>query len=171
MKKMSLVLGMLSAFLALPAAAQSVAPVSNEVSLFGSWDDVREPSDIEQTTIHLRYGRYMTPQIVATAGISRMSFDGSGVDFTMTSFTVGGKYYFGERRASALLPFADVAIGVALTDAPGQDGTDFTWEIGGGAAFFLNDTTSFDASIRYYHTDTESTTKGLRMFFGLTARF
>ena len=174
MKKIWLVLGMLWVFVALPAAAQSrtaVPSVANEVMLFGSWDDVREPSNLEQTTIHLRYGRYMTPNIVATAGISRTSFDGSGVDFTMTSFTVGGKYYFGERRASALLPFADVAIGVAATDAPGQDGTDFTWEIGGGAAFFLSDTTSVDASIRYYHTDTESTTKGLRMFFGITARF
>ena len=82
MKKIWLVLGMLWVFVALPAAAQSrtaVPGVSNEVMLFGSWDDVREPSDIEQTTIHLRYGRYMTPNIVATAGISRTSFDGSGV--------------------------------------------------------------------------------------------
>jgi opacity protein-like surface antigen len=168
MKKTSLVLGALCALLALPAAAQTLA---NEVMLFGSWDDVREPSDLEQTTIHLRYGRYMTPQAVATVGISRASFEGSGVDFTMTSFTVGGKYYFGLPRASTLVPFADLAVGVALTDTPGQDGTDFTWEIGGGAAFFLTDTTSVDASIRYYHTDTESTTKGLRMFFGITARF
>ena len=168
MKKTSLVLGVLCALLSLPAAAQSVA---NEVMLFGSWDDVREPSELEQTTIHLRYGRYMTPQVVATVGISRASFEGSGVDFTMTSFTVGGKYYFGLPRASTLVPFADVAVGVALTDTPGQDGTDLTWEIGGGAAYFLTDTTSVDASLRYYHTDTESTTKGLRMFFGITARF
>lgn len=168
MKKISLILGMVCALFSLPAAAQAVA---NEIMLFGSWDDVREPSDLEQTTIHLRYGRYMTPQAVATVGISRASFEGSGVDFTMTSFTVGGKYYFGQRAASAVLPFADLAVGIALTDTPGQDGTDFTWEIGGGVAYFLSDTTSVDASIRYYHTDTESTTKGLRMFFGITARF
>src|SRR5688572_5690536 len=168
MKKISLILGMVCALFSLPAAAQTVA---NEIMLFGSWDDVREPSNLEQTTIHLRYGRYMTPQAVATAGISRTSFDGSGVDFTMTSFTVGGKYYFGLPRNSTLVPFADLAVGVAMTDTPGQDGTDFTWEIGGGAAFFVTDTTSIDASIRYYHTDTESTTKGIRMFFGITARF
>jgi opacity protein-like surface antigen len=167
MRRVSLVLGVVLALLTLPAAAQGL----NEVSIFGSWDDVREPSDIEQTTIHLRYGRYMTPQIVATAGISRTSFDGSGVDFTMTSLTIGGKYYFAERRASAIVPFADVAIGVAATDAPGQDGTDFTWELGGGASFFLTESTSVDASLRYYNTSTDVTTKGIRMFLGLTARF
>jgi opacity protein-like surface antigen len=167
MRQIPLVLGFVLALSSVPAAAQAL----NEVSIFGSWDDVREPSDLEQTTLHLRYGRYMTPQVVATLGVSRTSFDGSGVDFTMTALTVGGKYYFGERRASTLVPFADVAIGVAATDTPGQDGTDFTWEIGGGAAFFLNDTTSFDASLRYYHTSTESTTKGIRMFLGITARF
>ena len=168
MRRLSLVLlGIVSALFMLPAAAQAL----NEISLSGSWDDVREPSDMEQTTFNLRYGRYMTPQAVATLGIGHTSFKGSGVDFSQTSLTIGGKYYFGERRASALLPFADLAIGVAMTDAPGQDGTDFTWELGGGAAYFLTDTTSIDASIRYYNTDTDSSTKGIRMFVGITARF
>lgn len=167
MRQISLVVGFVCALFSLPAAAQAL----NEVSIFGAWDDVREPSDLEQTTLVLRYGRYMSPQAVATLGISRMSFEGSGLDFTTTALTIGGKYYFGERRASTLLPFGEAAIGIANTDTPGQDGTDFTWEIGGGAAFFLNDTTSLDASLRYYHTDTESTTKGLRMFLGITARF
>ncbi|HVL34887.1 MAG TPA: outer membrane beta-barrel protein [Burkholderiales bacterium] len=164
------VLGMLS----LPVAAQAPQPTMywNEVSVFGSWDNVREPADVEVTQVHLRYGRMVQPQLAALLGLSRSRFQAPGADNTTTTFTVGAKYYFQPLRAQAVVPFAEGAIGFANTDARGTgDSTDFTWELGGGAAFFLTERTSVDASIRLYSTATEVRTEGTRFFLGLTTRF
>lgn len=162
---------LLGAALALASGAAAAQMQQNEVSVFGTLDDISEPEDIESTTIHLRYGRYLSSQALATLGVSRNSFEGSGLDFTNTAITVGAKYYFGVQQERAILPFAEAAVGWAHTDTGADDGTDFTWEFGGGAAYFLSEVTSIDGSIRWYQTDTETRTEGMRFFVGLTTRF
>lgn len=145
---------------------------SNELSLFGSWDDVDEPADAEVLNVHLRYGRFVSPRLVATLGLNRTSFETSATESTTTAVLVGAKYYFGEVRAQNLVPFADAGVGFANTDATGVgDSTDLTWEFGGGAAFMFTERTSIDAALRFYHTDTDSKTQGMRVFVGLTTRF
>lgn len=150
------------------AAAQAQ---SNEISVFGSWDDVDEPVDAEVMSLNLRYGRFVSPRIVAMGTLSRQSFEASGVDSTTTSVLVGAKYYFGELRAQAVVPFAEASIGFANTDSGPNDNTDLSWEFGGGAALMIDQRTSIDGSVRFYNTDTDTRTKGLRLFLGLTTRF
>jgi hypothetical protein len=150
------------------AAAQAV---NHEISIFGSWDDVDEPEKAETLNLSLRYGYFVSPRLVATASLARSTFEGSGVDTASTSFLVGAKYYFSEIRRQALIPFVDGGIGVTNIDAGGNDGTDFTWEFGGGVSFMFTETTSFDAALRLYNTDTDIRTKGTRAFVGITTRF
>jgi hypothetical protein len=175
--RLAAVLGAAAALAVVSAPAAAQAPQQaptywNEISIFGTWDRVDEPADLEVTIINLRYGRMLQPQIAGTLGLSRFSIDAGGGRSTTTSLTVGAKYYFSRLGAQSLVPFAEAAIGFANTDSPGvSDSTDLTWEIGGGASFFFTDATSVDASIRLYQTSTDVRTEGTRFFLGLTTRF
>lgn len=170
MKRFSaIVLGAMLAFFSAVAASQTY---QNELSLFGSFDNASEPEDYESSIFHLRYGRYLNPQIVGTVGISRSHFDARNVDFTATALTVGAKYYFGLSSVRTVVPFAEAAVGWARTDTGFDDANDFTWEIGGGASYFISESTSFDGTLRWYQTDTDGgDTEGLRLFLGVTTRF
>jgi hypothetical protein len=153
---------------ALPACAQAF---KNEVSISGSWEDINEPTDFEQITLFLRYGRFVTPQLVGTAGLQHSSFEGPGFEAKNTGLTVGAKYYITVPRNQAISPFLDASIGVAKTDNGSEDSTDFTWEFGGGISWFFTEATSVDAALRLFHTSTDVETKGTRFFLGLTTRF
>jgi hypothetical protein len=157
---------------AVPAAAQQqVSAFSNEVSVFGMWEDLREPTDVERTDVFLRYGRYVRPQLVGTLGFQRSRLEAAGSDVATTAATVGAKYYFTPPRANAIVPFLDAAIGVAWSKANGNDSSDFTWEFGGGASWFFSAATSFDAGFQLFQTSTDVETKGTRLFVGITTRF
>jgi outer membrane protein with beta-barrel domain len=164
----ALVAGIALTGLALSASAQTF---SNEVSVFGSWEDTRAPVDIDQTNVYARYGRVIAPQVVGTVGLQRSRFKATGVDSTTTALTVGAKYYITPTTTRAIVPFVDASIGVANTDSGADDGTDFTWEFGGGVSWFFTPATSFDAGLRFFHTSTDVTTKGTRLFVGVTTRF
>jgi opacity protein-like surface antigen len=152
-------------------AAAQAQPFQHEISLFGAWDDVDEPEQAEQLTLSLRYGYFVSPRLVATASLARTSFEGSGVDTASTTFLVGAKYYFNELGPQRIVPFVDAGIGFTNIDTGRDDGTDLSWEVGGGVAFFFSPNTSFDAALRLYSTDTDARTQGLRAFLGLTTRF
>ena len=170
MKKLAVALGAAIALFSGGAAAQTYG---NELSFFGSYDRMDEPEDVTLSIFNLRYGKYLTPQAVAVLGIARTNFDVSGgPDSSTTAITGGAKYYFGQQAPRGIMPFVEAAIGLASTDTPSGDSTDLTWEIGGGAAFFMSDATSFDASVRWYQTDTDGgDTEGIRLFVGMTTRF
>ncbi|HZM34892.1 MAG TPA: hypothetical protein VFC18_10390 [Burkholderiales bacterium] len=170
MKKLAVALGAALALFSGGAAAQTYG---NEISLFGSYDNMDEPEDVTLSIFNLRYGKYLTPQAVAVIGISRTNFEVSGgADSTTTAITGGAKYYFGQQANRGLAPFLEAAIGIASTDTGAGSSTDLTWEIGGGASFFMTDATSFDASLRWYQTDTDGAdTEGMRIFLGMTTRF
>jgi hypothetical protein len=156
--------------IAAPAAAQQ-ATFSNEVSLFGRWDDIREPADVERTDVFLRYGRFFRPQLVGTVGFQRSRVEAEGSDVATTAATIGAKYYVSPLRANAIVPFVDGAVGFAWTKANGNDDTDFTWEFGGGVSWFFTQATSFDAALHLFQTSTEIETKGTRLSVGITTRF
>jgi hypothetical protein len=170
-KAIAILLAATLAGIAAPAAAQQ-ARQQHEISLFGSWDDVDEPADVEVFNLNLRYGYFVSPRLLGTASLSRSTFEGSGADTKATSFLLGAKYYFSEPRAQALVPFVDGGIGFANVDpGPGGDSTDLSWEFGGGVALFITERTSIDGALRLYNTDTDARTKGIRAFFGITTRF
>ena len=156
---------------ALPAAAQQNITFTNEISVFGSWENMDEPVDVEQTNINLRYGRVIQPQLVGTLGLRRTRFEGGGIDAAATALLVGAKYYITAPRGNAIVPFLDAAVGVAMTDDGRDDSTDLTWEFGGGVSWFFTQATSFDAALRFFHTNTDVETKGTRITIGLTTRF
>jgi opacity protein-like surface antigen len=170
MKNLAVALG---AAIALSSGSAAAQTYGNELSFFGSYDSMDEPEDVTLSVFHLRYGKYLTSQAVAVIGISRTNFDVSGAaDSTTTAVTGGAKYYFGQQMNRGFMPFVEAAIGIASTDTGAGDSTDLTWELGGGASFFMSDATSFDASARWYQTDTDGgDTEGLRIFLGMTTRF
>lgn len=160
----------LTAF-ALPAAAQATYPYRNEIAVSGSWEDLREPENVERSSLILRYGRFVRPQLVGTFSLQRDRLEGAGADTTNTAWTVGAKYYFNPPRNQAIVPFVDAGVGFATVDTGTNDSTDFTWQIGGGASWFFTEATSFDAALQFFHTDTDIETKGTRILIGLTTRF
>lgn len=168
MKRIAVLLAAIAAMATGTAGAQTL---QNEVSLFASWDKVREPEDVELTTIHLRYGRHLTPQLLATLGLNRTRFETRLAESTSTILTVGAKYYFSPPAARRFVPFVDGAVGVARIDTGRDDDTDLTWELGGGAAYFFTENTSLDGAIRWYNTDAGVETEGVRLFVGITTRF
>lgn len=153
------------------ALAAGAEAQKNEVSLYGSWEDINEPTDLSQTHLNVRYGRFMSPQLLGTAGVLYSRFKGPTIDASSAGFTVGAKYYVNAPRAQAIAPFLDASVGAAITDDGRESSTDFTWEFGGGVAYFLTESTSLDAALRLFHTSTDVETKGTRFFFGITTRF
>lgn len=169
MKRLAVLLG---ALLALAFAGPAAAQYRHELSFFGTYDKVDEPADFTLSIFNLRYGHYLTEQLVATLGLARTRFDTGAADSTTTALTGGAKYYFTRAASRGLVPFAEAAVGIAHSDTGVRDGTDLTWEIGGGAAYFFTEATSFDASLRWYQTDTDGgDTEGIRLFVGMTTRF
>src|SRR5687768_11024610 len=158
--------------IAAPAAAQTTQfpTFGNEVSIFGTWEDRKDP-DIETTRLSARYGRYFRPQIVGTLELTRERTEVPDRDSALTAFMVGAKYYFTPLRPQSIVPFLDAAIGVAISDNGPDDSTDLAWQFGGGVSWFFTSTTSFDAGLQLFYADTDSDTKGTRIFVGMTTRF
>lgn len=167
-KAIPIVLAAVLCGMAAPAAAQANL---NEVSVFGSWDDVDEPEEAEVFNLQVRYGRFVSPRLVATASLTRSSFESRGADSASTTFLIGAKYYFNEPRAQVLVPFVDGGVGFTNIDTGGNDSTDLSWEVGGGASLFMTERTSFDGALRLYNTETDARTRGIRLFVGITTRF
>jgi opacity protein-like surface antigen len=173
MKKViaTLFAGMALLGFAAPAASQQQSlPFSNEIQLFGTWQDQKDP-DLETTNIVMRYGRFFRPQLVGTLGLRYAHTEVPGPDISSLAALIGAKYYFAPLRAQAMVPFVEGAVGLAYSDSGTSDSTDLTWEIGGGVSWFFTQSTSFDAGLRLFHTDTDVETKGTQIFVGITTRF
>lgn len=170
-KAMTIFLAAFLAGTAASAAAQTTHSFRHEASLFGSWDDVDEPEQSETLNLNLRYGYFLSPRALATASLSRLSVESRAGDAATTIVLVGAKYYFGDLRPQGLVPFVDAGVGFAHIDTGRDDGTDLSWEFGGGISMFFSANTSVDAALRFYNTDTDARNQGIRAFLGLTTRF
>lgn len=171
MKTMTVLLAAALAIFSGSAAAQAAQALQHEVSVFGTWDDVSEPQDVQTATINLRYGIVVRPQLLATATVGYSRFKTPSTESSTISVLGGAKYYFSPWRPQGVSPFVDAGIGFATTDTNSGDSTDLTWELGGGVSYFFDQRTSIDAALRLYWTDTQARTEGTRLFFGLTTRF
>lgn len=170
--KHALAIALAAALGGVAASAAAQAPAfRHEASLFGSWEDRDEPEQQEILNLNLRYGYFVSPQALATLSLSRLSVEDSSGDAATTTVLLGAKYYFGELRRQGLVPFVDGGVGFTHIDTGVDDGTDLSWEFGGGVAMFFTENTSVDAGLRFYNTDTDVRTKGIRAFIGLTTRF
>src|SRR5262245_37252030 len=74
----------------------------NEISAYGSWQDINEPTDSSTTQIDVRYGRFVSPQLLGIAGVLYSRFKGPTIDASSAAFTVGAKYYINPPRAQAI---------------------------------------------------------------------
>jgi hypothetical protein len=161
MKKLALVLGVLGAFAAGQAAAQTNR---HEISAFGSWAHYKNSGQTTNVNfLDLDYGYYFTPQFVGTIGASRFSTDGTG----STDVMLGGKYYFGVGRRGNFVPFVDGALGTSKS--AGERAR--RWEFGGGLSYFVTEATSFDVGIEWFRIKHTPTTSGTLIGMGFTTRF
>ena len=161
MKKVALLLGMAIAMAAGQAMAQTYR---HELSAFGSWTRMKQSGEaVNVNILDVDYGYYFTPQTVGTLGISRFSSDRIG----STDVTLGGKYYFGVGRRDSIVPY--VAGGIGTTKTAGERAR--RWELGGGFAYFVTESTSFDIGFDWFGIKTSPSTSGTLFGVGFTTRF
>jgi len=161
MKKSALLLGVALAMAAGPAMAQTYR---HELSIFGNWTRLKQSGEtIGVSILNVDYGYYFTPQLVGTLGVSRFSTDGMG----STDAMLGGKYYFGVGRRGSYLWYVDGGIG--STKTAGDRGQ--RWELGGGLAYMITESTSFNIGIDWYGIKTTPGTLGTIIGMGFTTRF
>ena len=124
MKRLAVVLGAVLAIVFTGTAAAQA--YRHELSFFGAYDKVDEPEDFTLSIFNLRYGHFLTEQVVATLGVNRTNFDTNAAESTTTALTGGIKYYFTQVAKRGLVPFAEAAIGFAMVDTGVDDSTDLT---------------------------------------------
>jgi hypothetical protein len=161
MRKLALLLGMTIAMAAGQAMAQTYR---HELSFFGNWTRLKQSGQaVSVSILDVDYGYYFTPQMVGTLGISRFSTDGMG----STDVMLGGKYYFGVGRRDSILPYLAGGLGTTKTAVERAR----RWELGGGFAYFLTESTSFDVGIDWFGIKTNPSTSGTIIGMGFTTRF
>ena len=89
-------------------------------------------------------GQFVTPQLaVVTALMTQRNFA-----YTATTIGIGGKYFFMDGFKGDLVPFAGAGIGLRLTATATDSNHGSTqYDINGGVAYFLADSTTMDAKI------------------------
>ena len=161
MKKSALLLGVALAGAAGPAMAQIYR---HELSIFGNWTRLKQGAEsVNVSILNADYGYYFTPQLVGTLGVSRFSTDGMGY----TDVMLGGKYYFGVGRRGNYLWYVDGGLGTTKT--AGDKGR--RWELGGGLAYMITESTSFNVGLDWYGIKTIPGTQGTVVGMGFTTRF
>lgn len=142
-------------------------------------------SDSTNTFIYFRLGQYLSPELVVSGNIAMFgSSSGGGTTTNVgTTFGLGAKYYLDGATKSAFVPFVEgeVHAVVMTSDAPlvaatTTSGGGFAFGVGG--SYFITEDISADISVQGFAdgltSDTSSasiTQSGVRMLFGLTARY
>lgn len=91
-------------------------------------------------------GQFVTPQFaVVTSLMAQRNFV-----YSATTIGVGGKYFFMDGFKGDLVPFAGLGIGLRLGGGNSTDSNrgSTQYDINGGAAYFLSDSTTIDGKIR-----------------------
>jgi hypothetical protein len=182
MRKIAVALGAVAALTASQAFAQAQR---NEVSAFASFQHTTTStntggSDITTNNylVNGSYGYYFSPQLVGTVGLTYNLTEGGAGDAGKSSTTfleVGAKYYFGNFRRSAWVPFVTGAVGV-VSFSNSDSGSGGEFHAGGGVSYFLTESTSIDPSIEYLYYKfsiggTDITNKGYQALLRMTTRF
>lgn len=142
-------------------------------------------SDSTSTFVYLRLGQYLTSQMVVSGSLSMFgtSSGGGTTSSVGTTFGLGAKYYLDGAAKSAFVPFVEGEVHaiVMTSDSPFTTASTTTgagFAFGVGASYFVTEEVSMDMSFQGFAdgltSDTSSadmTQSGVRMLFGLTARY
>lgn len=90
-------------------------------------------------------GQFVTPQFaIVTALATQRNFV-----YSATTIGVGGKFYFMDGFKGDLVPFAGLGIGLRLSATATDSNHGSTqYDVNGGVAYFLSDSTTLDAKVR-----------------------
>jgi hypothetical protein len=170
------------------SGSASAQQLRNEVSFFGNIDSSSTSpgnSSQVQTSLFGSYGYYFTPKLVGTIGLGYFGSTSSPGSYRndMLTMNFGAKYYFGNFKTGAFVPFVTGTLDiVSMTSTSGTTQTTISGgggELGVGLSAFMNETTSFDASLNGYSRSLSAsssgsssiTTSGAVFRVGLTTRF
>lgn len=158
---------MVVAILAIGISANAFAEEKkNEISAFVYANQQLDPSGQDpMLTVYASWGRYLTQRIALTVS---GNVTGSN-NFSQGSVGVGGKYYFKVGQKGDFVPFvtAELQVGGGGTDT--ADWTSYNIAAGGGASYFVGETTSIDGRIVYQlgsQTTTTTTQQAYLCGFG-----
>ncbi len=139
-------------FLVVLIAALGIASTANatsksrELSVDGNYIATDGKS---ASLLNASIGQFVTPQfVVVTAITTQRNFVG-----TATTIGVGGKYFFMDGFKGDLVPFAGIGIGLRMNDS-NRGSTQY--DVNGGVAYFLSDSTTLDAKLRLLSFDDSS---------------
>lgn len=142
-------------------------------------------SDSTNTFLYFRLGQYLSPELVVSGNVSMFgSSSGGGTTSSVgTTFGIGAKYYLDGAAKSAFVPFVEgeVHAVVMTSDSPGVASTTTSgggFAFGVGGSYFLTEDVSADIAIQGFAdgltsdtSNADMTQSGVRMLFGLTARY
>lgn len=161
-----------AAILAIGLSANAFAEEKkNEISAFVYANQQLDPSGQDpMLTVYASWGRYLTERIALTVS---GNITGSN-NFSQGSVGVGGKYYFKVGQKGDFVPFvtAELQVGMGGTDT--ADWTLYNIAAGGGASYFVGETTSIDGRIVYQlgsQSTTTSTTQAYACGFSVCYRY
>jgi len=118
------------------------AAKSRELSLDGNYINIDGQS---ASLLNAALGQFVTPQfVVVTSLTSQQNFG-----YSATSISLGGKFYFMDGFKGDLVPFAGLGIGLRMAATATDSNHGSTqYDVNGGVAYFLTDSTTLDAKIR-----------------------
>jgi hypothetical protein len=135
-------------------------------------------------TIFLSEGIYINPKTVVSINLMETISSTEAAGTTSTNMLmmvgVGAKQYLGEPAKSATVPYALGSAGFILMLASTETAavynswteTGFSFQGGGGIAHFMTEAVSIDGTLQFYSNSIAgSTSSGLRLNVGLTARY
>ena len=117
--------------------------------------------------LNVSMGQFLAPQIVVGTSLSSVRNFG----YTGTTISLGGKFYFMDGFRGDLVPFAGAAIGLRQSQtATDNNHASTEYDINLGVAFFLSDSTTLDAKLKFLNFNDSS--PSITMFTaGFTQRF
>ena len=174
MKKITLGLILASA-LAAPSAFAAGNKMEASVNGFLQSSTSSPGGSSSITIIQLKGGYYVLPKMVVSALVNVIGTKSPGYDSQWIQLGGGAKYYFGNAAKNAVVPF--VLGDLVLTSiSGGSSGSGYGFDAGGGVSYFISETLSADttAVLAYNNLNYSgftSTSTGVQINFGLTARF
>lgn len=183
-KRMVVIAAVLSMFMAGTAVAQEGKwEMSVAGNMTATTTDVNGfTSDSTNTFLYFRLGQYLSPEFVVSGNIA-MFGSGDGTNTNVgTTFGLGAKYYMDAAAKSAFVPFVEgevhavVMTSETATTTSTTSGGGFAFGVGG--SYFLTEDVSADIAIQGFAdgltsdtSNADMTQSGVRMLFGLTARY
>lgn len=140
-------------------------------------------SDTTSTFLYLRLGQYLSPQLVISGNVAMFgtSSGGGTTSSVGSTFGMGAKYYLDGATKSAFVPFVELDVHAVVASSTASNivstmtGAGISGGVGG--SYFITEDVSADMSVQGFSDGlsddygSEITQSGMRVLFGLTARY